>query len=36
MLEMGLNWEKAGIPFSNLLKPGKSSAWLKKKALLLL
>jgi cholesterol oxidase len=33
MLEMGLNWEKAGIPFSNLLKPGKSSAWLKKKSI---
>ncbi|MBV8326314.1 GMC family oxidoreductase N-terminal domain-containing protein [Chryseobacterium sp.] len=33
MLEMGLNWEKSGIPFSNLLKPGKSSAWLKKKSI---
>ncbi|AZA79371.1 GMC family oxidoreductase [Chryseobacterium sp. G0186] len=33
LLEMGLNWEKAGIPFSNLLKPGKSSAWLKKKTI---
>ncbi|GEJ45588.1 MULTISPECIES: GMC family oxidoreductase N-terminal domain-containing protein [unclassified Chryseobacterium] len=33
MLEMGLNWEKAGIPFSNLLKPGKSAAWLKKKSI---
>ncbi|NIF07180.1 GMC family oxidoreductase [Chryseobacterium sp. Tr-659] len=33
MLEMGLNWEKAGIPYSNLLKPGKSSAWLKKKSI---
>jgi cholesterol oxidase len=33
MLEMGLNWEKSGIPFSNLLKPGKSSAWLKKKTI---
>ncbi|MCQ9636795.1 GMC family oxidoreductase [Chryseobacterium sp. WG23] len=33
LLEMGLNWEKAGIPFSNLLKPGKSSAWLKKKSI---
>ncbi len=33
ILEMGLNWEKAGIPFSNLLKPGKSSAWLKKKSI---
>ncbi|MDN3694720.1 GMC family oxidoreductase N-terminal domain-containing protein [Chryseobacterium tructae] len=33
LLEMGLNWEKAKIPFSNLLKPGKSSAWLKKKSI---
>lgn len=33
MLEMGLNWEKSGIPFSNLLKPGKSAAWLKKKSI---
>lgn len=33
LLEMGLNWEKSGIPFSNLLKPGKSSAWLKKKSI---
>ncbi|WP_238592915.1 hypothetical protein [Chryseobacterium kwangjuense] len=33
MLEMGLNWEKSGIPFSNLLKPGKSAAWLKKKTI---
>lgn len=33
LLEMGLNWGKAGIPFSNLLKPGKSSAWLKKKSI---
>lgn len=33
LLEMGLNWEKAGIPFSNLLKPGKSSAWLKNKSI---
>lgn len=33
LLEMGLNWEKAGIPFSNLLKPGPSSAWLRKKTI---
>ncbi|WP_261509738.1 GMC family oxidoreductase N-terminal domain-containing protein [Chryseobacterium paludis] len=33
MLEMGLNWEKSGLPFSNLLKPGKSAAWLKKKTI---
>lgn len=33
MLEMGLNWEKSGIPYSNLLKPGKSAAWLKKKTI---
>ena len=33
LLEMGLNWEKAGIPFSNLLKPGQSSAWLRKKTI---
>ncbi|MDH6252602.1 cholesterol oxidase [Chryseobacterium sp. H1D6B] len=33
MLEMGLNWEKSGIPFSNMLKPGKSAAWLRKKTI---
>ncbi|WP_228426521.1 hypothetical protein [Chryseobacterium carnipullorum] len=33
MLEMGLNWEKSGIPFSSMLKPGKSAAWLKKKTI---
>ncbi|PRA97745.1 cholesterol oxidase [Chryseobacterium sp. MYb7] len=33
LLEMGLNWEKSGIPYSNLLKPGESSAWLKKKSI---
>nr|WP_315031002.1 GMC family oxidoreductase N-terminal domain-containing protein [uncultured Chryseobacterium sp.] len=33
LLEMGLNWEKSGIPYSNLLKPGKSSAWLKKRSI---
>ncbi|WP_407404515.1 GMC family oxidoreductase N-terminal domain-containing protein [Chryseobacterium sp.] len=30
MLEMGLNWEKAGIPFSKMKSPGKSAAWLNK------
>lgn len=29
MLEMGLNWEKSGIPFSPMTKPGKSAAWLR-------
>lgn len=29
LLEMGLNWEKAGIPFSSMLQPGKSAAWLR-------
>ena len=33
LLEMGLNWEKAGIPYSSLLKPGKSAAWLKNKTI---
>lgn len=33
MLEMGLNWEKSGIPFSSMLKPGKSAAWLRKKTI---
>lgn len=33
MLEMGLNWEKAGIPFSKMQKPGKSAAWLRKKSI---
>jgi cholesterol oxidase len=29
IIEMGLNWGKSGIPFSTLLTPGKSSAWLR-------
>lgn len=33
MLEMGLNWEQSGIPFSSMLKPGKSAAWLRKKTI---
>jgi cholesterol oxidase len=33
ILEMGLNWQKSGLPYSNLLKPGKSAAWLKKKTI---
>ncbi|WP_027380044.1 GMC family oxidoreductase N-terminal domain-containing protein [Chryseobacterium daeguense] len=33
MLEMGLNWGKSGLPYSSLLKPGKSAAWLKKKTI---
>lgn len=33
LLEMGLNWHKADIPFSSMLKPGKSAAWLKKKTI---
>ena len=33
MLEMGLNWEKSGIPFSKMQKPGKSAAWLKKQSI---
>lgn len=33
MLEMGMNWGKSGIPYANLLKPDKSSAWLKTKTI---
>lgn len=33
MLEMGLNWGKSNLPYSNLLKPGQSSAWLKTKSI---
>lgn len=29
IIEMGLNWGKSGIPYSTLLAPGKSSAWLR-------
>lgn len=29
IIEMGLNWGKSGIPYSTLLSPGKSSAWLR-------
>jgi len=33
MLEMGMNWGKSGIPYSNMLKPDKSAAWLKTKTI---
>ncbi|MCS3529949.1 GMC family oxidoreductase N-terminal domain-containing protein [Chryseobacterium sp. JUb7] len=33
MLEMGMNWKSSGLPYSNLLKPGPSSAWLKTKTI---
>jgi cholesterol oxidase len=33
MLEMGMNWGKSGLPYSNLLKPDKSAAWLKTKSI---
>ncbi len=33
MLEMGLNWEKSGIPFSKMQRPGKSAAWLRNKSI---
>lgn len=33
MLEMGMNWGKSGIPYSNLLKPDKSAGWLKTKTI---
>lgn len=29
IIEMGLDWGKSGIPYSTLLAPGKSSAWLR-------
>ncbi len=29
IIEMGLNWGKSGIPYSTLLAPGKSAAWLR-------
>lgn len=29
IIEMGLDWSKSGIPYSSLLAPGKSSAWLR-------
>jgi cholesterol oxidase len=33
MLEMGMNWGKSGLPYSSLLKPEKSAAWLKTKTI---
>ncbi len=33
MLEMGMNWMNSGLSYSNLLKPGPSSAWLKTKTI---
>lgn len=33
LLEMGLNWEKSGIPFSSMLRPGKSAAWLRRRTI---
>lgn len=33
LLEMGLDWSKAGIPFSRMMAPGKSAAWLKKQTI---
>lgn len=29
IIEMGYDWGKSGIPYSNLLQPGKSAAWLR-------
>ncbi|WP_282628897.1 GMC family oxidoreductase N-terminal domain-containing protein [Empedobacter sedimenti] len=33
LLEMGLDWGKAKIPFSSMKKPGKSAAWLRTKTI---
>jgi len=33
LLEMGLDWQKAKIPFSAMKKPGKSAAWLRTKTI---
>ncbi|QSB25393.1 GMC oxidoreductase [Flavobacterium sp. CLA17] len=33
ILEMGINWKESGIPYSGLLKPGRSAAWLKRKTI---
>lgn len=33
MLEMGLDWGKAGIPFSRMIRPGRSAAWLRRKTI---
>lgn len=29
ILEMGLNWEKSGLQFSSMIRPGESAAWLR-------
>ena len=33
ILEMGINWKESGIPYSGLLRPGRSAAWLKRKTI---
>lgn len=33
MLEMGLNWQKTNIPFSPMVTPKESAAWLKNKTI---
>ena len=33
VLEMGLNWEKSAERFSNMLNPGHSAAWLRKRTI---
>ncbi|QGK73822.1 GMC oxidoreductase [Flavobacterium sp. SLB02] len=33
ILEMGINWKESGIPYSGLLKPARSAAWLKKRTI---
>ena len=33
ILEMGVNWKESGIPYSGLLKPGRSAAWLKRRTI---
>ena len=33
ILEMGINWKESGIPYSGLLNPGRSAAWLKRKTI---
>src|SRR5699024_1478773 len=33
MLEMGMDWSALDEPFSSMIKPGKSAAWLKRKTI---
>lgn len=33
ILEMGINWKQSGIPYSGLLNPGRSAAWLKRRTI---